>query len=127
MLREMAKEATTVGDARHGGWCLAKLGDSPLAPSRTLASLGVVDGELLQLRKRAENPPPPLYDDVVDAIAESVPDSYRPWTKQTANRIGYIAGALALIVAAITVLMTGPLFGGSHIGAAVAAGASAIV
>ncbi len=61
-----------------------------------------------------ENPPPPLYDDVVDAIAESAPDSYRPWTKQTANRIGYIAGALALVIAAVTVLMTGPLFGGSH-------------
>ncbi|MDQ3789055.1 MAG: type VII secretion integral membrane protein EccD, partial [Actinomycetota bacterium] len=127
MLLEMAKEATPDGGARHGGWCLAKLGDAPLDPSRTLASLGIVDGELLQLRKRAENPPPPLYDDVVDAIAESSPDSYRPWTKQTANRIGYIAGALALIVAAITVLMTGPLFGGSHIGAAVAAGASAVV
>jgi ESX secretion system protein EccD len=127
MLLEMAKEATPDGGARHGGWCLARLGDAPLDPSRTLASLGVVDGELLQLRKRAENPPPPLYDDVVDAIAESSPDSYRPWTKKTANRIGYIAGALALVVAAITVLMTGPLFGGSHVGASVAAGAAAIV
>ena len=127
MLLEMAKEATPDGGARHGGWCLARLGDAPLDPSRTLASLGVVDGELLQLRKRAENPPPPLYDDVVDAIAESSPDSYRPWTKKTANRIGYIAGALALVVAAVTVLMTGPLFGGSHVGASVAAGAAAIV
>jgi type VII secretion integral membrane protein EccD len=127
MLLEMAKEATPDGGARHGGWCLAKLGDSPLEPSRTLASLGIVDGELLQLRKRAENPPPPLYDDVVDAIAESTPDSYRPWTKQTANRIGYIAGALALILAALTVLMTGPLFGGDAVPAAIAAGAAAIV
>lgn len=127
MLLEMAKEATPDGGARHGGWCLAKLGDNPLDPSRTLASLGVVDGELLQLRKRAENPPPPLYDDVVDAIAESSPDSYRPWTKQTANRIGYIAGALALIVAALTVLMAGPMFGGSHLAAAVTAGAFAVI
>ena len=127
MLLEMAKEATPDGGARHGGWCLAKLGDSPLDPSRTLASLGVVDGELLQLRRRTENPPPPLYDDVVDAIAESAPDSYRPWTKQTANRIGYLAGALALVTAAVTVFMTGPLFGGPHVGAAITAGAAAIV
>ncbi|TDV47165.1 type VII secretion integral membrane protein EccD [Actinophytocola oryzae] len=127
MLLEMAKEATPDGGARHGGWCLAKLGESPLDPSRTLASLGVVDGELLQLRKRAENPPPPLYDDVVDAIAESTPDSYRPWTKQTANRIGYIAGTLALVLAAVAVLMTGPLFGGDALPAAIAAGAAAIV
>ncbi len=126
MLLDMAKETTPDGGARHGGWCLAKLGDAPLDPSRTLASLGVVDGELLQLRRRAENPPPPLYDDVVDAIAESSPDSYRPWTKQTARRIGYIAGVLALVTAAITVLMSGPLFGGSAVGAAVTAGATAI-
>ena len=113
MLLEMAKEATPDGGARHGGWCLAKLGDTPLDPSRTLASLGVVDGELLQLRRRTENPPPPLYDDVVDAIAESSPDSYRPWTKQTANRIGHVAGALALIAAAVAVLLAGPVGGGS--------------
>jgi type VII secretion integral membrane protein EccD len=127
MLLEMAKEATPDGGARHGGWCLAKLGESPLDPSRTLASLGVVDGELLQLRKRAENPPPPLYDDVVDAIAESTPDSYRPWTKKTANRIGYIAGTLALLLAAVAVLLGGPLLGGDAVAAAIAAGATAIV
>ena len=56
MLLEMAKEVSPDGGARHGGWALAKLGDAPLDPSRTLASLGIVDGELLQLRKRNENP-----------------------------------------------------------------------
>lgn len=92
MLLDMAKEATPDGGARHGGWCLAKLGDSPLDPSRTLGSLGIVDGDMLQLRRRNENPPPPLFDDVVDAIAEATPDSFRPWTKRTANRIGFVAG-----------------------------------
>jgi type VII secretion integral membrane protein EccD len=127
MLLDMAKETTPDGGARHGGWCLAKLGDSALDPSRTLASLSVVDGEMLQLRRRSETPPPPLYDDVVDAIAEASPDSYRPWTKQTANRIGYVAGALAFIFAALTVLMAGPVFGGTHLGAAIAAGATSVV
>jgi type VII secretion integral membrane protein EccD len=127
MLLEMSKEATPDGGARHGGWCLAKLGDSPLDPSRTLASLSVVDGEMLQLRRRSETPPPPLYDDVVDAIAEASPDSFRPWTKQTANRIGHIAGALAFVLAAVGVLMTGPMFGGTHLGAAIAGGATSVV
>jgi type VII secretion integral membrane protein EccD len=127
MLLDMAREASPDGGARHGGWCLAKLGDSPLEPSRTLASLGVVDGEMLQLRKRNENPPPPLYDDVVDAIAESTPDSYRPWTKATANRIGHIAGALALILAAFAALMSGPMGGGDNVAPSIAAGAIAII
>ncbi|MCP2165812.1 type VII secretion integral membrane protein EccD [Goodfellowiella coeruleoviolacea] len=126
MLLEMAREATPDGGVRHGGWCLAKLGDAPLDPGRTLASLGVVDGDLLQLRRRSENPPPPLYDDVVDAIAESTPDSFRPWTKETARRIGHIAGGIALVTAAIAVLLGGPLGGGSGLAAAIAAGVTAV-
>lgn len=125
---DMARETASDGGSRHGGWVLAKLGDStPLDPSRTLASLGVVDGELLQLRKRSENPPPPLYDDVVDAIAEATPESFRPWTPETAKRIGHIAGGLALIVAAIALFFGGRLFPeGSGVAAAVIGGILAI-
>ncbi|HVW44258.1 MAG TPA: type VII secretion integral membrane protein EccD [Amycolatopsis sp.] len=126
MLLDMANEASPDGGARHGGWSLAKLGDAPLDPSRTLASLGVIDGELLQLRRRNENPPPPLYDDVVDAIAGADPDSFRPWTKETANRIGHIAGALALIVAAVALFSGGPIAGGNGVAAALTAGVAAI-
>ncbi|ANZ37620.1 type VII secretion integral membrane protein EccD [Lentzea guizhouensis] len=129
MLLDMAREATPDGGVRHGGWCLAKLGDSPLDPARTLASLGVVDGELLQLRRRNENPPPPLYDDVVDAIAESDPDSFRPWTKETAQKFGHLAGALALIGSAVALFLSGPITTageGSALAAAIAAGVAAI-
>ncbi|WP_091293673.1 type VII secretion integral membrane protein EccD [Amycolatopsis xylanica] len=126
MLLEMAKEATADGGARHGGWALAKLGDAPLDPARTLASLGVIDGELLQLRKRNENPPPPLYDDVVDAIAESSPDSFRPWTKETAQRFGHIAGGVGLFAAAMALFFGGSLFGGNALISAIAAGVAAI-
>ncbi|MFI5606036.1 type VII secretion integral membrane protein EccD [Amycolatopsis sp. NPDC051903] len=126
MLLEMARETSPDGGARHGGWALAKLGDAPLDPSRTLASLGVVDGELLQLRKRNENPPPPLYDDVVDAIAESTPDTFRPWTKETARRFGHVAGGLALFASALALLMSGSLAGGNSLAAAIAGGLGAI-
>ncbi len=107
----------------------ARLGEAPLEPSRTLASLGVVDGDLLQLRRRSENPPPPLYDDVVDAIAESSPDSYRPWTKEIAQRFGHVTAVLALIAAAVAALMSGPVSDPSSngIAAAIAAGVIAII
>jgi len=122
-LLEMAREARPDGGARHGGWCLAKIGDSPLDPSRTLASLGVVDGDLLQLRRRSDNPPPPLYDDVVDAIAAVSPDSFRPWTPDTAKRIGHVATVLALLGAAVAVLLSGSLVpGGNSIAAAITSG-----
>ncbi|NIH82652.1 type VII secretion integral membrane protein EccD [Amycolatopsis viridis] len=126
MLLEMARETSPDGGARHGGWALAKLGDAPLDPSRTLASLGIVDGDLLQLRKRSDNPPPPLYDDVVDAIADAQPDTFRPWTTETARRIGHIAGGLALFTAALALFTGGPLFGGNGLAAALTAGVAAI-
>lgn len=123
---EMANERSADGGSTHGGWVLAKLGDAPLDPSRTLASLGVVDGELLQLRRRNENPPPPLFDDVVDAIAEARPDNFRPWTPETAKRAGHIAGGLALAVAAVALFMGGSLYGGSGLTAAIVGGLGAI-
>lgn len=122
MLLDMAREQTPDGGARHGGWCLAKLGESPIDPSRTLASVGVTDGEMLQLRKRAETPPPPLFDDVVDAIALSSPGSYRPWTRQTARAIGQVAGGLAMFTAAVTLFMAGP-----GLAQALTAGATAVL
>jgi type VII secretion integral membrane protein EccD len=108
MLLEMARERSADGGSRHGGWCLAKLGEPAMEPSRTLAALGITDGDMLQLRRRVESPPPPLFDDVVDAIAESSPDSYRPWTRQTAKAIGQVAGGLALVTAAVALLLAGP-------------------
>lgn len=122
MLLEMARERSADGGSRHGGWCLAKLGEPAMEPSRTLASLGVFDGDMLQLRRRVESPPPPLFDDVVDAIAESSPDSYRPWTRQTAKAIGQIAGGLALVMAAVTLLLAGP-----GLAPAITAGAAAVL
>ncbi|HWE90218.1 MAG TPA: type VII secretion integral membrane protein EccD [Pseudonocardiaceae bacterium] len=128
MLLEMAREATPDGGARHGGWCLARLGEAPLDPSRTLASLGVVDGDMIQLRRRSDTPPPPLYDDVVDAIAGATPESYRPWTKETARRIAHTAGGLGFVAAAAAALLIGPLgTGGNAIIAAIVAGITAVV
>ncbi|GAA4620637.1 type VII secretion integral membrane protein EccD [Saccharopolyspora hordei] len=109
MLLEMARETKPDGGSRHGGWVLARLGDSqPLEPNQSLSAQGIVDGDMLQLRRGADNPPPPLYDDVVDALAEAEPGSYRPWTKETAAKVGHTAGALAMIAAAAALGLAGP-------------------
>jgi hypothetical protein len=108
MLLEMARESTPDGGARHGGWALARLGQAPLESSRTLTGSGVLDGELLQLCKRAESPPPPLFDDVIDAVALSTPSSYRPWTEATARALGGGAAVAALLTAAVALLLAGP-------------------
>ncbi|MFN2495305.1 MAG: type VII secretion integral membrane protein EccD [Pseudonocardiaceae bacterium] len=123
MVLKMAGESTSDGGSRHGGWCLAKLGGAAIEPNRTLGSLGVVDGDLLQLRRRSEDPPPPLFDDVVEAIAASVPDSYRPWTERTARTTGLVAAGLALLASAVALLLVGPDL---RLGAALVAAGSAV-
>ncbi|MGH3753953.1 MAG: type VII secretion integral membrane protein EccD [Pseudonocardiaceae bacterium] len=122
MVLTMAGESTADGGSRHGGWCLAKLGGEAIDPDRPLSSLGVLDGDLLQLRRRSDNPPPPLFDDVVEAIAVSAPDSYRPWTESTARVLGMVAGGLALLTGAVALLLAGP-----GLGVAATAGGGAVV
>lgn len=128
MLLKMAGESSADGGSAHGGWCLAKLGGAAIDPERSLSSLGVVDGDLLQIRRRNDNPPPPLFDDVVEAIAQAAPDSYRPWTERTARTLGMIAGGLALLAGALVVLRVGAV-GGPELGftAAIFAGLAAVV
>ena len=107
MLLTMAGESSPDGGSRHGGWCLARLDGEAIDPDRPLSSLGVVDGDLLQLRHRSDNPPPPLFDDVVEAIAVAAPDSYRPWTASTARTLGMVAAGLALLASAVALLQAG--------------------
>ena len=122
MLLDLARERSQDGGSRHGGWCLARLGELAMDPSRTLAAAGVLDGDLLQLRRRSELPPPPLFDDVVDAIAVASPDSYRPWTPRTARALGQVAGGLALVTAAVALFLAGP-----GLGPAITAGGAAVL
>ncbi|MGH3900773.1 MAG: type VII secretion integral membrane protein EccD [Pseudonocardiaceae bacterium] len=122
MVLKMAGETAADGGSNHGGWCLAKLGGEAIDPDRPLGSLGVVDGDLLQLRRRCDDPPPPLFDDVVEAIAVSAPDSYRPWTEHTARMLGMVAAGLALFAGAVALLRAGP-----GLGVAVVAGGGAVV
>jgi type VII secretion integral membrane protein EccD len=76
MLTDLAEEVGGQPGARSGGppgsWCLAAVAGAELPPDATLASLGVLDGDLLRLRRRSENPPPPVFDDPVDAVAQTI-------------------------------------------------------
>ena len=56
-------------DDRPVPWRLTGAGGGPLPPDATLGELGVLDGELLRLGPAAPAPPPPVFDDPVDALA----------------------------------------------------------
>ncbi|HEY2195306.1 MAG TPA: type VII secretion integral membrane protein EccD, partial [Actinomycetospora sp.] len=138
VLVEMTERAGAGEDpAGHGGavrsadrpggaaWTLAPLGAAPVDPRRTLDDLSVLDGDQLVLRRRADAAPAPLYDDVVDAVAESAPASYRPWDEGWAHALGLagagVAGAVAL--GALVAAGRGP----GTAGGLVTAGAAALL
>ena len=58
-----------VPDDRPLPWRLTGAVGAPLPPEATLDELGVLDGELLRLGPVAPAPPPPVFDDPVDALA----------------------------------------------------------
>jgi type VII secretion integral membrane protein EccD len=132
MLLTMAGESGPDGGSEHGGWCLARLGGEAIDPDLSLSSLGVLDGDLLQLRRRSDTPPP-LFDDVVEAIAVAAPDSYRPWTPSTARTLGMVGAGSALLASAVALFLAGMLSGSGaqvehgHTTLAVLAGIAAMV
>jgi type VII secretion integral membrane protein EccD len=126
MLLTMAGESSPDGGSKHGGWCLAKLGGDAIDPQHSLSSLGVLDGDLLQIRRRNDNPPPPLFDDVVEAIAVAAPGSYRPWTEHTARILGLVAAGVALLASAAGLLRAGTL-AGAGLGVGALAGVTAVI
>ena len=115
------------GSGGGGAWTLAPLGQGTVDPSRTLASLGVLDGDQLVLRRRADAAPPPLFDDVVDAVAEATPASYRAWGPGLARVLGLcgLGLGLASAVLALVVAGRGPGTAGG-VGTAVVAGVAAL-
>ena len=124
--------ASGTGRPRPSAWCLAAVAGAEMPPGGTLAALGVLDGDLLRLRRRAEAPPPPVFDDPVDAVAEAVPAAdgtpgpwgyadnnrggeplaVRPWDEWFRRRAGLTAAVLVTALAAVTLAATrGP---GTH-------------
>jgi type VII secretion integral membrane protein EccD len=125
MLTELAGESGVRmrGRGLSSPWCLAAVAGAELPPQATLAGLGVLDGDLLRLRRRADSPPPPVFDDPVDAVAEAVrspdgePDAWgahervehgaperfvvRPWNDRCRRPAGLFIGGLTGLVAAV--------------------------
>lgn len=105
LVLELVGERTDDGGSSHGGWQLSRVGADELPADRTLRSLDVVDGTALHLRPREDEAAPPIYDDVVDAIASTVHGSM---SRRSANpAVGAAAAAAALLVGAVILFSRG--------------------
>lgn len=82
-------------------WTLGFVGQPELSLQRSLGESGVRDGDLLELRSLAVETAPPLFDDVVDAIARLTDNRFTSWTAVSARYAGYVVGLLAGLAGAV--------------------------
>ncbi|MFC4124744.1 type VII secretion integral membrane protein EccD [Nocardia rhizosphaerae] len=85
--------------ARAQHWTLARLGQDPLAPSRTLTEAEVYDGELLVLSPVTRKESPALFDDVIDAVSRLTAGEFRSWSGPAARLTGLVLGTVAILAA----------------------------
>ena len=110
-LVELAGVATPDGGSGHGGWCLSRPAGPELNPARTLEALGVLDGDILHLRPRSVDPPAPVFDDVVDAVATSARGRISAWGPEPARWFAAVAIVLLAVTAATVLLLFEPADG----------------
>ncbi|MFC0507734.1 type VII secretion integral membrane protein EccD [Micromonospora costi] len=107
LLRYAGEDLADEG-VRHGGWSLARLGGQPLDGGRTVAQLGVRDGEVLYFNPRAASAPEVVFDDVVDAVATATNQRRGAWQVATTRSFAVLFAAVALAGGAVAALFTGP-------------------
>ncbi|TDC20874.1 type VII secretion integral membrane protein EccD [Streptomyces sp. 8K308] len=84
------------------GYHLVRRDGTVLDGARTLGAQRVLDGDVLSLRPFADSLPPPVHDDVTDAIAEAVTRDRRLWNERLLRAAGLTAaGALAALTALV--------------------------
>jgi len=94
----------------HGGWVLQRLGDPPLREDLSIAALGLHDGDVVHLRPRSDQLPPPDFDDLIDGIAVGISGRADRWRPEMSRHL--LVGLLAAPLAAGLVLLAsrlGPL------------------
>lgn len=87
-------------EGAHAGFVLARLDGGELDTGVSLSAQDVHSGDLLYLRPATELLPPPVYDDVVDAIATSVGEDRRMWGGAHFKQVGLAVGAALLGIGA---------------------------
>lgn len=92
----------------HGGWVLRRSDGSVIDQGRSLSSQEVRDGEILHLVARQAEWPEMDYDDVVDAIATGARRQSRSWGAAATRRAGLSIAAVALLLALVLILASGP-------------------
>ncbi len=91
----------------HGGYRLHTLGGRELATDAGLTVQGIEDGAVVAMAAAVWDAAPRLYDDVAEAMADSVACDVRAWSPADGWRARLTAAVLLLAVGAVTLVALG--------------------
>lgn len=92
----------------YAGYSLATSDGRRLSPGSGLTFQGIEDGSVLTLRVGADEEPPRVYDDIVEAMADAVEHDMRPWQPEAGRRTALCSAALLLGLGALAVALQRP-------------------
>jgi type VII secretion integral membrane protein EccD len=93
---------------QHGGWVLQRLGQPPLDEDRTVAALGLVDGETVYLRPRDDTIPAYDFDDLIDGVAAGMSERTNRWRDSLTRWVFLGMEVVVLFLGMVALLQPGP-------------------
>ena len=92
----------------HAGYTLIGSDGRPLNDDGGLTVQGVLDGSLLTVVAGADQRPPRVYDDIVEAMSDAIEDDMSPWKPAASRRTALAAASVLMGIGAGALLMMRP-------------------
>jgi type VII secretion integral membrane protein EccD len=105
LLPELARSVGLLDSATvYGGYRLVTSEGRHLAGDSGLVLQGVADGSVVTVAAGIDDVPPPVYDDVVEAMTDVVEHELKPWEPASGRRTALGAAALLMVLGAVALL-----------------------
>lgn len=88
-----------------GGYRLITAEGRELAGDSGLIIQGIEDGGLITVTAGIDDPPPRVYDDVVEAMTDVVERDLKPWEPASGRRTALVAAGLLMALGAVALLI----------------------
>ncbi|WP_340539240.1 type VII secretion integral membrane protein EccD [Nocardioides sp. GXZ039] len=106
LVPELARSVGLLDSATvYGGYRLVTAEGRRLAGDSGLTLQGVEDGTVITVTAGIDEPDPPVYDDVVEAMTDVVENELKPWAPAAGRRTALTAATLFLALGAITLFI----------------------
>ena len=89
----------------YGGYRVVTASGLELASDRGLTVQGVEDGGLLTVTAGVDQPPPRIYDDIVEAMTDVVERDLQPWSPASGRRTALCAAGLLMALGAVALFI----------------------